>query len=212
MKIDGIIFDFDGTLVDTFDTHLQSWREAFKSVGSKMDNKKFINNFGKSYKDFTFSIDPNLSNFDADKVIQTEKKLMKTRSSQYNLFPECREVLEILNEKNIKCMIASSNPHQVTENLLAQFKISHLISKVVGPDDVKNGKPAPDMLLLALDSCGIAARNSIMVGDTPHDILAGKNASTKTALVFRRKEQEDHVSIDPDYIITNLKELLNLLD
>lgn len=212
MKIDGIIFDFDGTLVDTFDTHLQSWREAFESVGSKMDNKKFINNFGKSYKDFTFSINPNLSNFDIDKVIQTEKKLMKTRSSQYNLFPECREVLEILNEKNIKCMIASSNPHQVTEDLLTQFKISHLISKVVGPDDVKNGKPAPDMLLLALKHYNMSPQNSIMVGDTSHDILAGKNADTKTALILRREDQESVKVTNPDYIITSLEELLNFLD
>ena len=212
MNIHGIIFDFDGTLIDTFDTHLRSWREAFESAGTTMNNDEFIKNFGKSHKDFTFSINPSLTNYNIDKIIQIEKKLMKERSNQYTLFPETYQVLEKLNEKNIKCMIASSNPHQVTENLLAQFKISHLISKVVGPDDVKNGKPAPDMLLLALNSCSIAAKNSIMVGDTPHDILAGKNASTKTALVFRRKEQEDHVSIDPDYIITNLKELLNLLD
>ena len=212
MKIDGIIFDFDGTLVDTFDTHLQSWREAFESVGSKMDNKKFINNFGKSYKDFTFSIDPSLTNLDINEVIKTNKKLMQERSNEYSLFPESKKILETLNEKRIICMIASSNPRHVSESLLKQFQIDHLIGKVVGPDDVKNGKPAPDMLNLALNHHKIHPSKSMMVGDTAHDILAGKNASTKTALILRKEEQQNTVSSDPDYVINNLEELLKFLD
>ena len=102
MKIHGIIFDFDGTLIDTFNTHLQSWRDAFESVGSSMNDEKFIKNFGKSHKDFTFSIDPSLGTYDIDKIIQTEKKLMKERSNQYTLFPESKQILETLNQKNIK--------------------------------------------------------------------------------------------------------------
>ena len=42
MKIKGIIFDFDGTLIDTFDTHLRSWRDAFESTGTTMNNDEFI--------------------------------------------------------------------------------------------------------------------------------------------------------------------------
>ena len=77
MVINGIIFDLDGTLIDTFNTQLKSWREAFEKVGSKMETDKFANNFGKSYKDFTFSIDPSLTNLDINEVIQTNKKLMQ---------------------------------------------------------------------------------------------------------------------------------------
>ena len=212
MKIKGIIFDFDGTLIDTFDTHLRSWRDAFESAGTTMDNDEFIKNFGKSHKDFTFSINPSLTNYDIDKIIQIEKKLMKERSNQYTLFPETCEVLEKLNEKNIKCMIASSNPRHVTEQLLEQFKIKHLIGKVVGPDDVEKGKPAPDMLILALKYHNIDPKHSIMVGDTSNDILAGKNASTKTALILHRKDQESIIATNPDYVITNLKEIFKILD
>ena len=212
MKIHGIIFDFDGTLIDTFNTHLQSWRDAFESVGSSMNDEKFIKNFGKSHKDFTFSIDPSHGTYDIDKIIQTEKKLMKERSNQYTLFPESKQILETLNQKNIKCMVASSNPRHVTEAMLEQFEISHLIGKVVGPDDVKHGKPAPDMLLLALKHYNMSPQNSIMVGDTSHDILAGKNADTKTALILRREHQESVKITNPDYIITNLEELLSFLD
>ena len=81
MTINGIIFDLDGTLIDTFDTQLKSWREAFEKVGSRLDTDKFANNFGKSYKDFTFSIDPSLPNLAIDEVIQTNKKLMERRSN-----------------------------------------------------------------------------------------------------------------------------------
>ena len=212
MNIHGIIFDFDGTLIDTFDTHLRSWREAFESTGTTMNNDEFIKNFGKSHKDFTFSINPSLTNYDIDKIIQIEKKLMRERSNQYTLFPETYQVLEKLNEKNIQCMIASSNPRHVTEQLLEQFKIKHLIGKVVGPDDVKNGKPAPDMLLFALKHHNIDPKHSIMIGDTSHDILAGKNASTKTALILRREHQESVLATNPDYVLTNLKELFKFLD
>ena len=151
MAINGLIFDLDGTLIDTFDTQLKCWREAFEKVGSRLDTDKFANNFGKSYKDFTFSIDPSLTNLDIDEVIQTNKKLMEKHSNEYSLFPESRKILERLNEKQITCMVASSNPRRVSESLLKQFQIDHLFGKVVGPDDVKNGKPAPDMLNLALN-------------------------------------------------------------
>jgi len=76
----------------------------------------------------------------------------------------------------------------------------------------KNGKPAPDMLNLALDHHKIHPSKSMMVGDTAHDILAGKNASTKTALILRKEEQQNTVSSDPDYVINNLEELLKFLD
>ena len=212
MSIKGIIFDLDGTLVDTFDTQLKSWREAFEKVGSTLDTDKFINNFGKSYKDFTFSIDPSLTNLDINEVIKTNKKLMQERSSEYSLFPESKKILETLNEKRITCMVASSNPRHVSESLLKQFEIDHLIGKVVGPDDVKNGKPAPDMLNLALAHHKIYPSNSMMVGDPAHDILAGKNASIKTALILRREEQHNSLSSNPDYIINNLEELIKHLD
>jgi len=212
MTINGIIFDLDGTLIDTFDTQLKSWREAFEKVGSRLDTDKFANNFGKSYKDFTFSIDPSLTNLDIDEVIQTNKKLMERRSNEYSLFPESKKILETLNEKQITCMVASSNPRRVSESLLKQFHIDHLFGKIVGPDDVKNGKPAPDMLNLALDHHKIHQSNSMMVGDTAHDILAGKNASTKTALIIRREEQQNSLSSNPDYVINNLEELFKYLD
>ena len=212
MTINGIIFDLDGTLIDTFDTQLKSWREAFEKVGSTLDNDKFANNFGKSYKDFTFSIDPSLTNLDIDEVIQTNKKLMEKRSNQYSLFPESKKILETLHEKQITCMVASSNPRRVSESLLKQFHIDHLFGKVVGPDDVNNGKPAPDMLNLALNHHKIHPSNSIIVCYTTHDILAGKRSSTKTALILRRKEQQNSVSSDPDYIISNLEEIIKFLD
>ena len=212
MTVKGIIFDLDGTLIDTFDTQLKSWREAFEKIGSTLDTDKFTNNFGKSYKDFTFSIDPSLTNLDIDEVIQTNKKLMEKRSNEYSLFPESKKILKTLNEKQITCMIASSNPRRVSESLLKQFQIDHLIGKVVGPDDVENGKPAPDMLLLALKHYNMSPQNSIMVGDTSHDILAGKNADTKTALILRREHQESVKVTNPDYIITSLEELLSFLD
>ena len=212
MAINGIIFDLDGTLIDTFDTQLKSWREAFEKVGSALDTDKFANNFGKSYKDFTFSIDPSLTNLDIDEVIQTNKKLMERRSNEYSLFPESKKILETLNEKQITCMVASSNPRRVSESLLKQFHIDHLFGKIVGPDDVKNGKPAPDMLNLALDHHKIHQSNSMMVGDTAHDILSGKNAATKTALIIRREEQQNSLSSNPDYVINNLEELFKYLD
>ena len=212
MTINGIIFDLDGTLIDTFDTQLKSWREAFEKVGSRLDTDKFANNFSKSYKDCTVSIDPSLTNLDIDEVIQTNKKLMERRSNEYSLFPESKKILETLNEKQITCMVASSNPRRVSESLLKQFQIDHLFGKVVGPDDVTNGKPAPDMLDLALNHHRIHPSRSIMVRDTAHDILAGKRAFTKTALILRREEQQNSISSKPDYIINNLEEIINFLD
>ena len=93
-KIRAVILDLDGTLIDTFDTQLKSWREAFEKVGSALDTDKFASNFGKSYKDFTFSIDPSLTNLDINEVIKTNKKLMQERSNEYSLFPESKKILE----------------------------------------------------------------------------------------------------------------------
>ena len=116
MAIKGIIFDLDGTLIDTFDTQLKSWREAFEKVGSRLDSEKFANNFGKSYKDFTFSIDPSLTNLDIDEVIHTNKKLMEKRSNEYSLFPESKKILKHYMKNKLLAWLHHQTP-DVFQNL-----------------------------------------------------------------------------------------------
>ncbi|MCL4366439.1 HAD-IA family hydrolase, partial [Patescibacteria group bacterium] len=82
---------------------------------------------------------------------------------------------------------------------------------VVGADDVNNPKPHQDHVLAALQKLGVEPENAYMVGDTDHDILAGKSAGVKTIGVTYGWLGQDIKKYKPDYVIDDIEQLLKIL-
>jgi len=93
---------------------------------------------------------------------------------------------------------------------LKSSKLYELLDFFVAREDVKNVKPDPESLYKALDFLGLDADEAIMVGDSPYDVLAGKNAGTKTVGVTYGFHGDRIIECDPDFVIDDIEGILTL--
>ncbi len=89
---------------------------------------------------------------------------------------------------------------------------SHFFEFIIGIEDVKNVKPDPEPVLLAIEKLGVGKEDVMMIGDNYHDIEAGKNAGVKTAGVAWSIKGEDFLKqFNPDYILQHMSDLLSIV-
>ena len=124
-------------------------------------------------------------------------------------FPGAKDLLKRLHKLGYKVGIVSSKKNQLLVHGLEAFDLAQYIDVVIGADDVKVHKPAPDALLLAKQK--LNGKNVMYVGDTMADIQAAKNANMKSVGCIYIKHPEIMLEAKPDYVIENLGELLKIL-
>jgi len=186
VHLQGIIFDVDGTLVDSNDLHADCWVEAFAHFGKRIDRDVVRGQIGKGGD----LLVPDLCN--AREMQRFGEALKKYRSQLYKEtymprvkpFPRVRELFEGLRERGIKLALASSaNPGEVeyTTQLLG---VGELLEGSTSKHDAKFSKPSPEIFRAALDQIGTAVETTMTVGDTPYDVLASHRAALPIAAVL----------------------------
>lgn len=176
--IKAVLFDMDGVLVDSIEAWFRLFNKTLKHFGKEeFAREKFLNKvwggpierdaeefFGKPLEDVKkFYFD----NFDSFK-------------ENLRLFPNTKETLTILKNKKLKLGLVTNTPKKQAYKLINHLKLKEYFDVVVGGDEVEHGKPDPDMILLACRILGVKPRDSIYVGDTNVDIIAGKKAGCFT--------------------------------
>jgi pyrophosphatase PpaX len=209
-NINTILFDLDGTLIDTneliISTFLHTLEKYYPSKYKREDVLPFL---GPTLHETFGAIDPE----------RVEEMVVDYRT--YNLanhdllvkeFAGVFETVQTLKEKGYKIAIVTTKRLDVTLKGLRLTKLDQFFDIIVAYDHVKKVKPDPEPILLALEQLGSKPEESLMVGDNFHDILAGKNAGTKTAGVsWSIKGREYIAKYEPDYVLENMADLLTIL-
>ena len=212
-KIDAVLFDFDGTLVN-IKIDFVRMRQDVLSLGVE---------YGVSPKSDIYVLEAIDEIFNTllakDEILASKfKKQAKQILIDIELdavptsicYPNADKTLEILKNKGIKVGIVTRNCR------LAVLKPSEtagfIYDVLLTRDDVKKVKPDPQHLWDALNLLEADRERSIMVGDHPMDILAGKKAGMKTAAVLTTKTEDDFKSVEPDIVLNNVSEILDMLD
>jgi HAD superfamily hydrolase (TIGR01549 family) len=186
VHLQAIIFDVDGTLVDSNDLHTDCWVEAFAHFGKRVDRDVMRSQIGKGGD----LLVPDLCN--AREMQRFGEALKKYRGELYKEsymprvkpFPRVRELFEQLRKRGLKLALASSaNPGEVeyTTQLLG---VGELLEGSTSKHDAKLSKPSPEIFRAALDQIGTAVETTMTVGDTPYDILASHRAALPIAAVL----------------------------
>ncbi len=178
-----VIFDMDGTLLDSVDYHAQAWQEAFKDFGYAFD-------FGAIRKEIGKGGDQLLPVFLSEDDIRSKgKQIEKHRSEllkerylgKFEPFPKVRELFQRLADDGIQRLLASSSKSDEVEVYQGIVKIDGLVDHSVSSEDAERSKPDPDIFHAALDKLsGIKAAEILVIGDTPHDAAAAKKAGLRT--------------------------------
>ena len=205
-----VIFDVDGTLLDTERIYMQAWKEAAAELGYVMPNSVLQKTRAVNTKDAARIFEAEIGNGFAyaqtrpirvriaEEIIARESPILK---------PGVLQLLDYLEEKGIQLAVASSTNTQATKAHLAASKILDRFDAVVGGDQIVHGKPHPDIFLKAAELLGVAPEACIVVEDSPAGIRAGHAAGMKTVLVPDQAVITDAIIAISDVMLKSLLEM-----
>lgn len=209
-KITTILFDLDGTLINTNDliiaTFLHTLGKYYPNQYKRDDILPFI---GPSLKETFTGIDP-------DRV---EEMILEYRTFNLEnhdlLVKEYKGVLETvqtLKEKGYKLGIVTTKMYDSVLRGIRFANLEPFFDCIIALDHVTKEKPDPEPIFKALEKLDSKPEEAIMVGDNYHDILAGKNAGTLTAGVgWTIKGRDFLAKFEPDYMLENMSDLFTIL-
>ena len=179
MAVNAVVFDIDGTLVDSVDFHARAWREAFEHFGYKIPFERIRHEIGKG----SDKLIPDLLGSDEAKRVFNE--LDKFRSQLWKKkylgevkpFPRVRELFQRILHDGKKIVLASSAKGDELKKYKQIAGIDDLVQDETSSDDIDESKPAPDAIEAALAKLGNPdPATVVMIGDTPWDIIAAAKA------------------------------------
>ena len=214
--IDTVLFDFDGTIMDTNRVIIGSWQHTFKTLrGREGDLYYILSTFGEPLVQSLKKTFPEVSTELSMKIYRDWQS--KRFLDMIELFPGTEEMLAEIRKRGYKTGIATSRLRESLELALEKFDLTKYFDAIVSIEDIENPKPAPDTILKALEKLDAKPENAIMVGDSILDILCAKNADVASVLVswsatLSEKAKEDFAEGErPDYIIQQPGELLDII-
>ena len=212
-RIDTIIFDMDGTLVDSGPDILRSVNLALAEMGlPAITFEQARKGIGPGSAAFTRAMLPEDQLHRSDELLRTYKRIYWDHCTEGTaVYPGIPELLDRLHGR--KLAVATNKPRTMTVKILEHFGMLERLHMVVGPEDVLKLKPHPEMLLKVLEALGSVPERALMVGDTDNDVLASKRAGmTACAVTYGYFSREELEAQGPSCMIDAPLELLEVLD
>ena len=174
-----LLFDLDGTLIDSVYHHVLAWREALEEAGIELAVWRIHRRIGMSGGLFVNALlretGRAVTEEDADRVRELHAVAFDRRSSQVRPLPGARELLAHLSDRGVPYAIATSGRLRTAGPNLEMLGLAPDIP-VVTRDQVRYAKPDPDLFLAAAERLGVPIGSSIVVGDSVWDLLAAQRA------------------------------------
>jgi len=192
-----VIFDLDGTLVDSQPAALGASIQALSQVGVQVDESDLREVFGggarKLLKHF---LERDLGTEQADKVledvIQSRAALQLELTSKVDLLPNAKDMLDLLESNKFKLAVATMSSGSVADSVLDHHGLKGYFDAVLTIDDVTQGKPDPEILVKVVERLGSQVNQSLYVGDSGHDL----EASVRLGMPFLLVDSELYVRGD----------------
>ena len=180
--LQAVILDVDGTLVDTNELHVAAWREVFLRFGRDVPAQAVRAQMGKGGDQLmpVFWFKEELARFGEEMQAQRVELFMQKYLPLAKPFPGVRALCERIKRAGLRVALASSAKKPELEHHLKQLGIAELIDASTSADDAEHSKPHPDILQAALARLpGVAAADSVLVGDSPYDAQAARRAGMR---------------------------------
>jgi len=172
-----ILLDLDGTLVDSVYEHVFAWREALEDAEIRLPNWEIHRRIGMSGRLFLPALLRELGQKIDKAEIQSIEKVRSVifgkKIPEIRILPGAKELLAFFSEIGIRWALATSGDRSQVDQLLRGLNIPSTVPVITG-DDVKTAKPAPDSFVLAAQRLGVSAHESVVIGDSPWDLLAAQ--------------------------------------
>lgn len=214
-KIDTVLFDYDGTLVDTNDIILKSWQYTFERLGVEMPPDGVIYaTYGELLVDTMWDFFGGDEQQVMDNVGLYREFQNEHFDGEVTVFPGAAELLDGLREDGYKLALVTSRTKLTTLSGLKRYGLEGKFDELVTSDDTDAHKPSPEPFFVAMEKLGSKPSECVMLGDTWMDVEGAWNAGvcpimSGWSLAFKFNKGS---SIGPRYTIQSLPELRTLLN
>ena len=213
-RINTVLFDFDGTVMDTNDVIYNSWQFTYNELtGRDGDDDVIYATFGEPLYQSMEKLFPD---------VPAEKSVELYRSYHYDhftdlirLFPGIEELLAEIKKRGLKTALVTSRLQRTTGIGMRKFGLEKYFDQVVTIEDCTKYKPDPEPINIALERLGSRPGESIMIGDSLFDLQCADNAGVEYAMVgWARAVDADSLDGDekPEHILDRAEDLLDILD
>ena len=198
-EVKAVLFDLDGVLVDSINAWFHVFNDTLRHFCKKtLTRSQFARIFGMSIdraSDIYFNRSP------VKKIEKVYLIFFKKRIKYVKLYPQSIPVLQEIKKRKIRTALITNSPKSLVLKILRHHGLKKYFNATITIDDVKKGKPEPDIVLKAIKILNVSPRNTILIGDTRNDMIAGKKAGCITI----------GYKVKGDHIINNLVEIERFL-
>ncbi len=181
-KINTVLFDWDGTIAETLEVWLCTFKKAYAKVGVYPSDKEIASHFGKWDAYIELGVKPD----DVD-IYNKQLETVYKKLESVKLYPGAEGALVKLKNKGYKIGLVSTSTRKMLDTALANNKIKGIFDVIVSADDTNKHKPDPTPIFIAAERLDVRINDIIFVGDSDKDIGAAHNAGTPMLLFTPEK-------------------------
>lgn len=207
-KFDAALFDIDGTLLDTSELIFQAFEYTLEKHKFPPKTRKEVGVLiGRHIREIYKELAPQGKFED---LVSTHTTFQAKNIHLFSHFTHTKRVLSKLKKVGVKTA-AITNRFKTPIKSLELADLLHLVDLVVSGDDVEKVKPHPEAILKALAHFGTSKEKAVMIGDSPTDIEAGKNAKVATIGVIYGFHGERVAHSKPDFLVHDIADILPII-
>jgi len=209
LMLEAVLFDMDGVLIDSEPWHLKANRELCAELGFQLRMEEYLDFIGKSasekwtYFKTKYHLEPTVPELVAR---ENRKNIQMIPDDGEGLVPGVLPLLQSLQEKGVRCGVASSSPLACINAVLEKYKLFPFFQAVVTGEEMAKGKPAPDIFLHTAKLLGAQPEHCVVIEDSEHGVKAAKAGGMK-CIGFKNKNSGEQDLSPADLIVDSLAEV-----
>ena len=211
-KLDTILFDLDGTLINSNEIIIKSFEASFKKhfPDLSLSREKILTFIGPTLHD-TYGKYTDDSSLVLDMINSYREYYVENEVGSFKIYPQVEEVVKKLYHLGYNLGIVTSKFKVAAWPSFTFYNLNKYFSVFVALDDVSNPKPNKEPIITALSRFP-SYSTSIMIGDNQGDLLAGKNAGIFTAGVSWSIKGHDHLmQVNPDFMLSDMNDIFRVI-
>ncbi|MDR3592364.1 MAG: pyrophosphatase PpaX [Negativicutes bacterium] len=210
MGYKGVLFDLDGTLLDTTDLIVKSFQYSFKKHYDREADIGVVKAyFGRPLRDALEVMAPG----EVEEVLKTYREYnLANHDRLAKSFAGVAEVIRDMYNDGVLMGIVTSKTHTTAVRGLKLFDMDRYFPVIIGFEQCRHHKPHPEPVQLAVAGLGLSPQECLMVGDSPFDLISARAAGVKTVAVrWSEVPWDDVMAAEPDYVIETMRDLVALV-
>ncbi|GAB6180131.1 pyrophosphatase PpaX [Desulfotomaculum defluvii] len=211
MKIKTILFDLDGTLLDSLPLIRSTYKKVFEEMKLPWCNGEVMKCIGLPLVDIGRKFAGAERHKDFFSLYQHHYAI--EHDAQTRAYPDTLEMLENLRQRGLRMGVVTSKSRHVALRSTSFLGIDKYMDVMIGVEDVSRHKPQPDPILTALQQMQVPVEDAAYIGDSPFDIMSAKAAAvTSIAVSWGMAEATELLQFEPDFMLYQWADLLDILD